>query len=353
MNSLPRPASGTDPEERTLHADDLKVPDYVSYRRADEETHKRLVTKTLNSVEPVRPIVVRPSQSDYYEVLVGLDALHAYREALPYAQIPVVSYHYKDAEAAGVALKAYIADNQLSLIEEAQAYKQVMDHFNWSANYLANVIHKPHPYAYNRVSLLDLPDDLQEFFKRGELGIEVGKKLIKKSLTNKQRRQLAEQALNNNVSTRSLGTRVNANRNKLSAPKMARQEQQIEKFVAYLEEQLLANTGTIALNQGEDGSTKQIAFNHSNLVELEGIVDQISAKPNYNQGLWQGTLQMSFSDLNELKIILKCLQPYIEWRNEKPPGNIQRGGVTMLATIKDEDHLHEIASSVSADAIEY
>lgn len=115
----------------------------------------------------LQPILVR-HKGDGYEVVAGERRLRA-AQALNLDEIPVVVRDVSDDEALVLALVENIQREELNAIEEAKAFKRLIEEFQLTQEQVADAVGKERSTISNILRLLKLPETIQE---------AVGKKMI-------------------------------------------------------------------------------------------------------------------------------------------------------------------------------
>jgi ParB family chromosome partitioning protein len=116
----------------------------------------------------LQPIVVRKTETGY-EVVVGERRVRAARLA-GLEQIPaVVKDALEDAQMLSLALVENIQREDLDPIEEARAFKELMNKASLTQQKLANTIGKSREAVANALRLLKLPLDIQRLVAEGQL----------------------------------------------------------------------------------------------------------------------------------------------------------------------------------------
>ncbi len=115
----------------------------------------------------LQPILVR-KQADGYEVIAGERRLRAAR-AINLAKVPVIIKEVSDNEALILALVENIQREDLNPIEEAEAYKRLMEEFNFTYNEIARSVGKGTTTIINMLRLLKLPSRIREALVKGEI----------------------------------------------------------------------------------------------------------------------------------------------------------------------------------------
>lgn len=133
----------------------------------------------------VQPIIVRKADEGY-QIVAGERRWRAARLA-GVKTIPAVIKDYSDGQILEIALIENIQREDLNPIEEANAYKALMDEHDLSQDDIAKRLGKSRPAIGNSLRLLNLHDEIKDFLVEGKitagharalLGIEDNKKQI-------------------------------------------------------------------------------------------------------------------------------------------------------------------------------
>lgn len=147
----------------------------------------------------LQPILVR-AKGDVYEVIAGERRLRAARE-LKLQQVPAIIKEVSDQEALVIALIENIQREELNPIEEAEAYKKLIEDFQYSQEEVANSVGKDRSTISNLLRLLRLPKDIQKAVL--ELKITMGHaRALLGCESSVDLRDLYEQILSKNLSVR-------------------------------------------------------------------------------------------------------------------------------------------------------
>ena len=108
----------------------------------------------------LQPILVRPKE-DHYEIIAGERRYRASKLA-GLTEVPVRIKEADDEETLELALIENIQRSDLNPIEEAYAYKRLMDKKKLNQSQLAQMVSKGRSTIANAVRLLDLPEEAQK-----------------------------------------------------------------------------------------------------------------------------------------------------------------------------------------------
>ena len=108
----------------------------------------------------IQPIVVR-KEADHYEIIAGERRYRAMILA-GYTTVPCLLTDTKDHQVAQMALIENIQRENLSSIEEADAYVQIIRSRGWTQERLAQSLGKSQSAIANKIRLLQLPQPIQQ-----------------------------------------------------------------------------------------------------------------------------------------------------------------------------------------------
>lgn len=132
----------------------------------DEDALAELAT-SIAEVGLLQPIVVRPNGSGY-QLVAGERRLRAC-QMLGLTQVPALLRRTGDEELLRAALLENLQRADLNPLEEAAAYRQLLDDFGCSQEELAGRIGKSRPHISNTLRLLRLPADVARRVAAGVL----------------------------------------------------------------------------------------------------------------------------------------------------------------------------------------
>lgn len=149
----------------------------------------------------VQPIVVTPGKKGY-QIVAGERRWRA-ASMLGMDRIPAVIKDYTDQELMEIALIENLQREDLNPIEEANAYKELMDKFNLTQEQMAKRLGKSRTLIANTLRLLTLSDDLQVLIQNNQISAGHGRTLLAEGNTIK-RKLLANRVVGEKLSVREL-----------------------------------------------------------------------------------------------------------------------------------------------------
>jgi ParB family chromosome partitioning protein len=133
----------------------------------DEEAMAELV-HSIREIGLLQPVVVRPAGQGRYELIMGERRWRAH-QAAGLAVIPAIVRDTADDDLLRDALLENLHRSQLNALEEAAAYRQLLDDFGCTHDELAQRIGRSRPQISNTLRLLKLPTPVQRRVAAGVL----------------------------------------------------------------------------------------------------------------------------------------------------------------------------------------
>ncbi|KYC86272.1 ParB/RepB/Spo0J family partition protein [Heyndrickxia sporothermodurans] len=149
----------------------------------------------------LQPIIVRKSIKGY-EIVVGERRFRAAKEA-KLQTVPVVIRDLTEQQMMELAVLENLQREDLSPIEEANAYQMLMDKLNLTQEELSKRLGKSRPHIANHLRLLALPEKIQAFITDGKISMGHGRALL--GLKKKDKfLPVAEKVINDGLNVRQL-----------------------------------------------------------------------------------------------------------------------------------------------------
>ncbi|MBC2836045.1 ParB/RepB/Spo0J family partition protein [Paragemmobacter straminiformis] len=145
----------------------------------------------------IQPLIVRLIAEDRYEIVAGERRWRAAQLAQVH-ELPVILRDFSDSEVIEVAIIENIQRADLNAVEEALAYKQLMERFGHTQEKVAEALSKSRSHIANLLRLLTLPEDVQAYVRQGKLSAGHARALI----TSPRASELARQVIERNLSVR-------------------------------------------------------------------------------------------------------------------------------------------------------
>ena len=261
-------------EEKNLsgvdHIDINKIDDNRLQPRSNYDTEKlEFLKSSIKERGVLQPIIVR-EKDGRFEVVAGERRLRASR-SLGLEKIPALVKDMSDQEALVVALIENIQREDLNPIEEALAYKRLIEDFHYTQDSVASSVSKDRSTISNLLRLLKLPDNIQKSVFDGELSVGHARALLAIDSAN-DRNKIFEKVLKEKLSVRALEILIQSLEKGISRVSKEVQEQLHE--LKACEDQLQKLLGT-KVKVSSSKKRGKITIEYYSLDDMERIINLI------------------------------------------------------------------------------
>lgn len=156
---------------------DVVLPNAQQPREVFDEDEMAELVHSIREVGVLQPVVVRPAESGRYELVMGERRWRAARAA-GLGTVPAIIRQTADADLLRDALLENLHRAQLNPLEEAAAYRQLLDDFGCSQEELSTRIGRSRPQISNTLRLLRLSPAVQRRVAAGVLSAGHAKALV-------------------------------------------------------------------------------------------------------------------------------------------------------------------------------
>jgi ParB family chromosome partitioning protein len=228
----------------------------------------------------IQPLLCRraTAPAEGYELIAGERRLRAAIDA-GLAEVPLILVDAPDRQAAEMAIVENIQREDLNVIEEAEGYRSLAEHFGLTQQEVADRVGKGRASVANALRLLELPDEVKQLLATGMLSAGHAKVLL--SLPEeKEQVLLARRCVTEGQTVRAL-ERLIQRRQAEKAESTAKQSDIPESHLRYLLERLHARletqirlqpTVTHANGKRTKGSIEIDFFDNADLDRLLGLI---------------------------------------------------------------------------------
>ena len=187
---------GPEPSEVDL---DSIVPGPMQPRTHFDDASLESLADSIRTHGIVQPLLVRRRENGY-ELIAGERRWRAAKLA-GLSRVPIIVKEVPDESLLEIALIENIQRENLNPIEEAQAYKKLIENVGLTQEALASRVGRDRSYITNYLRLLRLPEDLQQLVKDGRLSTGHARTILALTQPDLQRR-VARQIIDGGLSVR-------------------------------------------------------------------------------------------------------------------------------------------------------
>jgi len=214
------------------------VPKEDQPRRDFDKNALKDLARSIEVHGVIQPILLRKLE-DKYEIVAGERRYRASKIA-NLEEIPSIIVDVDGEDAAKLALIENIQREDLNPIEEAMAYRQLMEDFDLKQEELANAIGKSRSYITNSIRLLNLDDKVIEYLYTGKLTTGHGKVLLGIK-DREQQIKVADKIISVGLNVRETESEVKKTKD---TKKKHKSKRDIDPYTRDIEEQLMRSLGT-------------------------------------------------------------------------------------------------------------
>lgn len=135
------------------------------------------LVQSIKSHGIIQPIVVTPAGDGNYELVAGERRWRAGKIA-GMKEIPAIVKQVNEREMAEIALIENLQREDLNLLEEAEAYRKLMEVHCLNQEEIAQKVGKSRPVIANALRILQLPSPIKEMIKKQELSAGHAKAIL-------------------------------------------------------------------------------------------------------------------------------------------------------------------------------
>ena len=237
-------------------------------RKTFEQDALEELAASIKEFGIIQPLLVQKEEDIYY-IIAGERRWRAAKMA-GLTQVPVVLRELSSAENMQVALIENIQREDLNPMEEAAAYRQLLDEFSYTQEALAKKVGKSRSHISNATRLFSLDPRIQAMLAIGEISLGHAKLLL--PIDDKEMQySLAETITENELSVRQTEKLIKSALETKNEPK---KKEKPEPTYDYLTKDLQSFLGTkINIKEGKYGGQIQIAYySEDDLDRIIGLI---------------------------------------------------------------------------------
>lgn len=248
-----------------IAVDKLITNPFQPRKKFDEQSIEELA-QSIREHGIIQPIVVR-KKGTKYEIVVGERRFRAAKIA-KLNEIPAIVKEMTNEQMMEVAILENLQREDLTPIEEAEAYQSLIEKLNFTQEDLANRLGKSRPHITNTLRLLQLPEKIRDLVNDGQLSMGHGRALL--GLKNKRKMmEVAQKVIKQSLSVRQLEALI-----KQYNENVSRETKKVKKdiFVQATETQLREYFGTnVQIKKNKNKGKIEIEFYSED--DLERILE--------------------------------------------------------------------------------
>ena len=252
-------------------------------RKIFEREALEVLADSIATYGVLQPIIVRenPDSPGNYEIIAGERRWRAAKMA-GLSEIPAVIFDGDELKAAQVALIENIQREDLNPVEEAMGYGALIERFGLTQDQVAKQVGKSRSAVANTLRLLDLPDEILEMLKNGDISEGHARALLALE-TEEAMISLAQRIIAGKLTVRDTETAVKRINNLNSAPvEEDKVHPQIKVYMKELERRAMSSLGR-KVRISRSSRKKVVELSYDSDEDLEALLKALCGDSIFNE----------------------------------------------------------------------
>jgi len=261
---IPKKVASTEsPKEFTyLALEDIVLSRYQP-RQEIEASELEDLARSIKQKGFIQPIVVRRVGKSH-EIVAGWRRYQA-ANSLGLKEIPTIIKDLDDKDAFVLAIVENLQRKDLNAIEEAEAFKRLMDEFSFGVDDIAKFVGKDRSTIANSLRLLKLPNQIKEALRKGLINRTQAKTILGLSTSSAQEKMF--------LTIQSEGLSVREIEKKVR--RAAKRPAKIDPNILEVEERLQKLLGTKVRIMSKRNSRGKVVIEYYSLDDLDRILGRL------------------------------------------------------------------------------
>lgn len=251
-------------------------PNRKQPRKNFDEDALQELSDSIKQFGLIQPILVQ-DRKDHYEIIAGERRWRAAKMA-GLKEIPVIVRDYSEREIMEISLIENIQREDLNPIEEAQAYKRLLEEFNLKQDEVAERVSKSRAAVTNSMRLLKLSEEVQQMLIGDMISTGHARALL--AIENPEEQyNVAQKIFDEKLSVRDVEKLVKNLGKPAKSAKKVQDDKTLEAIYLDIEEKLKQRLSTkvTVTSKGEGAGKIEIEFyNHEDLDRLIDLMGENS-----------------------------------------------------------------------------
>lgn len=259
--------------QETLVKITMVEPNREQPRKSFDEDALNELAESIKQFGLLQPILVQ-DRKDHYEIIAGERRWRAAKIA-GLKEVPVIIKNLTEQEIVEISLIENIQRENLNPIEEALAYKKLLNEFHLKQEEVAEKVSKSRTAVTNSMRLLKLPDEVQEMVVSEEITTGHARALLGIE-DPEQQIACAKKIVNEKLSVRDVEKLVkNINKPAKEKKEAKEKEKEINFIYQNIGEKLKTFFGTKVSVTGKENGSGKIEIEFYSHEDLERILDML------------------------------------------------------------------------------
>jgi len=261
---IPKKTAAMLPREFIRLSLDKVKPAKCQPRQEISEKELGELTRSIKEKGFIQPIVAREISGGSYEIVAGERRYEA-AKSLGLKEIPTIIKELDDKEAFVLAIVENLQRQDLNPIEEAEAFKRLIEDFDFSLEDVAKFVGKDKTTVVNVLRLLKLPEKIKEAVRKRMITRTQARTILGADKIQTQEK-IFYQILKEGMSVREIENKVRM---------VSKKKKKSDPFIVELEERLQKLLGTKVKVFNKKKNRGRIVVEYYTLEDLERIIKKL------------------------------------------------------------------------------
>lgn len=260
---------------QTLRIADIE-PNRSQPRQHFDESAIAELADSIRQHGLIQPIVVRPFGGGY-QIVAGERRWRACK-MLGKSEVPAIIKDFSDSETAQIALIENVQREDLNPIEEASAYRALMDEYNMTQETLSAAVGKSRSAIANSVRLLNFPEPIVEMIRKRELSAGQAK-AIAAAKDEEAMLEIAKAAMDGKMTVRDIEkavAHIDESPDIADKNEYIKENRQSKNYITEMEISLNNHLGRKVKINSKDGEKGSITIDFYEKAELTEIAEKLT-----------------------------------------------------------------------------
>jgi ParB family chromosome partitioning protein len=262
---IPKSDSEKNEEFTYLAPEQIKESRYQPREKIDRQELEELA-ESIRENGFIQPVVVRKAGDNGYEMVAGSRRLMV-AKSLGLSEIPTLIKELNDKDTFLIAITENLQRKNLNPIEQAKAFKKLMDQFELTQQEVGEILGKDRSSIANNLRLLNLPAPIQEALAQGVINAGQARSLLAVN-DKKQQNELFLQIIDNKLTVRDIEKKTR----KTSSSKGAKAK---DPYVADMEAKFQEILGTKVKINHKKNNRGKVMIEYYSLDDLQRLIRRL------------------------------------------------------------------------------
>ncbi|WP_006786790.1 ParB/RepB/Spo0J family partition protein [Thiorhodospira sibirica] len=261
-----------DAQLRQIPIERIQRGQYQPRRKPDEAALQELA-ESIRAQGMIQPVVLRMVDAGHYELIAGERRWRAAQLAGLH-EIPAIVRDIPDQDAAAIALIENIQREDLTPLEQANAFARLIQEFGLTHQAVAEAVGRSRAGVTNFLRLLELAEPVKALLDAGRLEMGHARALL--ALPPEAQIQLAQRVAEEGLSVRQTERLVQAHNTASAAPSAKQSPPVKDTDIRHLESELSERLGApVNINHNAKKGGGKLVIQYHSLDELDGILNHL------------------------------------------------------------------------------